>query len=238
MINKITRKTLLAVTMAVSTSSMALETISTLPGEPVEVSVSQNEFTMFKVEGSKIVRLDGESFIDNSAKDKGTGNAFIKPATSKKFTVFIKDSNGRTWPVRIIPDAKKMGDVVVINDASPVKTVVSVDSPVMKKSVSRIDSIKSMMKAMVADLSPNDMTVKKMSVPIDWWAESDVVKTNEYFYKNLKGSVYTLRNISLSKMVIDEQEFYSNGVVSVAIDDLHLEPNELTRVFVIADMKE
>lgn len=207
--------------------------LSTKPGVPVTVHVSSSEFTLYQIDDAKIVRLDGENFIDNSVKDKGFGKAFIKPESTSSFTLFLTDDKGRTFPVHIVPDAKKKGDVVVIHDMSSVKVVDKKTDPAMSEADSHIKTISRMMQAMGENQSPMDMTVLDLNQNFSWWTESSIVLKKRYEYKGLVGQVYLLTNVSGKQMVMSNQEFYFKGAVAASIEKPVLLPGEATRVFVI-----
>lgn len=207
--------------------------LNTTPGVPVSVHASINEFTLYEIDDANIVRLDGENFIDNSAKDKGFGKAFIKPSGKTPFTLFLTDDKGRTYPVHVIPDEKKKGDVVVIHDTSTVKILKKDDSPVMSEADSHTKTVTHMMQAMGEDLSPLDMTVVEVNQDFSWWTESKVTLVKRYEYKGLVGQVYSLTNISKKKMVLSNKEFYFDGAVAASVENPILMPGDSTRVFVI-----
>jgi len=53
----------------------------------------------------------------------------------------------------------------------------------------------------------------------------------------LRGEAYRLTNISDKQIVMDEREFYRDGVQAVAIEKIVLETGDSTAVFVLSEGK-
>ncbi|MBE0468232.1 MAG: type-F conjugative transfer system secretin TraK [Methyloprofundus sp.] len=233
------KKLMISVVMAgLALPSFAMTLIEARPGELSEIKVSKDEFTLIGIKDSVIARIDGENFIDNVEKDRGFGKAFIKPATMYPFTIYVTDIRGRTFPIFITPDPALKGAVFEIVDSSPVQEIHGNDSPVFGQGLNRNTQIKNLLKAMMLDKRPNDMTVRVSEAVVPWWEESQLLMTHEYEHRDMIGYVFVLKNVSVSEMVLNEAEFQVKDAIAASIQHAVLKPGEETKVFVIVQNKE
>jgi conjugal transfer pilus assembly protein TraK len=203
------------------------------PGYLSAVSISLDEYSLFEVVGAKIVRINGENFKDRSESDMGTGRAFIKPESANKFTLYVTDSLGRTFPIIVTPSADLTGQVVKIHDTSSVKPLAT-SSPALP-ATSRHALITTLLEAMHSEKVPSGISVKAGETAVDWWQESEMVIIREYEFKNMIGYVFRLKNISNSEMVMNESEFWVKGAIAAAIESPVLQPGEVSLIYVVTE---
>ena len=95
-------------------------------------------------------------------------------------------------------------------------------------------AIRRVLLALARDTTPEDMSASERLEIVPLWNESRfvLVRTLEGV---LRGEKYQLTNVSPTRMVLDEREFYRQGVLAVMVDALELEPGEATQVMVVLE---
>lgn len=226
----------------ISAASASQVTVEVLPDGVSDIKISKDEFTLFKVKDARILRIDGERFIDDMEREKDfpadLRKAFIKPATLHPFTIYITDSKKRTFALNITPDPDMKGGIVELVDASPVREFIGSDTPILGSSLDRNQRIKNMIEAMRLEKHPSDVTVRKTLKPINWWSESEVYQTHEYEGRSMIGLVLSLKNISERQMVMAEHEFKVKNAIAASILNPVLNPGESTKVFILVQKQE
>ena len=77
--------------------------------------------------------------------------------------------------------------------------------------------------------------VKNKDVKVKLWKEVEMKHLKTYEGERLSGDTYQLKNISKSEMQLSEDEFlhFRPGILAVAIENLKLKSEELTKVYIV-----
>ncbi len=73
------------------------------------------------------------------------------------------------------------------------------------------------------------------TIPLWKGTRFELVKVFEL--RGIRGETYVLTNLSDKQIIMDEREFYRNGVQSVAIENATLEAGKSTRIFVVSEVE-
>jgi len=89
--------------------------------------------------------------------------------------------------------------------------------------------------AMALNDLPKNTDVNHVNRYVQFWKEAEILEKTSYSIGKLKGVKYVLKNISQSKMVLAESEFYklNESTLSIAIEKPVLEAGESTQIFVV-----
>jgi conjugal transfer pilus assembly protein TraK len=230
-------------------------------GLAVEAIVSEREVTRIRVEDAKITGVVGKvqsaggctanAEIPQSAVqaplpqsnpmaeasitcDLSKGEIYLRPLGTERKPINLFVSTDRATYTLVLRRAELPSDTIVLFDPSAPKTS-AVKNGSRTKQASHVKGIKSMLRAMLASRTPDDVQVEDVNVPLRLWQEASLTLVRNYRGRGFLGERYQLTNTSASPMTLTEQEFdrEGEGVVAVAIDNLNLRPGDSTWVHVI-----
>ena len=203
------------------------------PDDGLTATISRTEPSLIRVEGRRIRRIQGVEGEFQVNPDKETGVAYLKPITDKPMIgLFVADDAGRHWKLNLkIEDVP--AETVVIRDRSRLRQ----DAKINGSDEPRNTAIRRVLLALSRDTEPEDMTARERLEIVPLWNESRFVLVRT-LDGTLNGEKYQLTNVSKSKMVIDEREFYRRGVLAVMVETLDLEPGEATSVYVVLEGRD
>lgn len=219
------KKTFLALALASSFQAGAAQILfQGSPTESISATVSRNEPNLIKVEGRKIRRIYGTEGLFTVTPEAETGAAWFKPMTDKPaISVFITDDTGQHFKILLKVEDIPAETLILRGKDEHVKNLGSL------KNEPRNDLLINIVKA----LHDGEGDAKNTVIPLWKGVRFELVKVLELY--NLTGSSYWLTNTSEKQIVIDEREFYRDGVQAVAVKKPSLEPGETTQVFVISE---
>ena len=194
------------------------------PSESTTATVSRNEPNLLKVEGRKIKRIYGTEGLFTVTPEQDTGVAWLKPTTDKALmSIFITDDTGQHYKLLL-----KVEDI-------PAETIIIRGR---KGHASQAGGIKNeprneeILSAIMA-LHDGEGDPKSGLVPLWKGVRFELVRVLEL--RGLRGEAYLLTNTSDKQVVMDEREFYRDGVQAVSIEKLVLEAGDSTAVFVLSE---
>lgn len=215
---------------SLASPSFAAQFLEGSPDDGLGATVSRTEPNLIRVDGRKIRRIQGVEGEFVVSADRETGAAYFKPTTDKpQLSVFVADDAGRHWKL-LLKVADIPAETLVIRDrgrlAGEGRALVA-DEP-------RHAAIRRVLLALARETTPEDMSATERIEIVPLWNESRfvLVRTLE---GSLRGEKYQLTNVSKTRMVIDEREFYRRGVLAVMVDALTLEPGEATQVLIVLE---
>lgn len=221
------KKTFLALALALASSFQAGAAQILFQGSPTEsisATVSRSEPNLLKVEGRKIKRIYGTEGLFTVTPEAETGAAWLKPLTDKPLmSVFITDDTGQHFKILLKVEDIPAETLILRGRDEHVKNMGSLkDEP-------RNDLLVNFVKA----LHDGEGDPKNTVIPLWKGVRFELVKVLELH--SLTGSSFLLSNTSEKQIVIDEREFYRDGVQAVSVKKPALEPGETTQVFVISE---
>jgi conjugal transfer pilus assembly protein TraK len=181
---------------------------------------------------------DGEIYIRPT--DAGTRPIKIDLRTDRgKFSLLLQpvDIPGDTLILRSRGVAVPPGSQALIQASDMTQTASmagaqNTTAPIARSS-SHVRAVKAMTLAMAGAEVPADVEVRPANQTVVLWRESRFVLTSTYLSRELVGETYELSNVSPSDMVIDEREFYRDGVQSVSVKYHQLAPGAKTAVWIV-----
>ena len=210
--------------------SVAAQFLEGHPDDGLAATVSRTEPSLIRVDGRRIRRIHGVDGEFAVSADRETGTAYLKPTTNQpQFSVFVADDAGRHWKL-LLQVADIPAETLVLRErgrpAAAGRALVA-DEP-------RHAAIRRVLLALARDTTPEDMSASERLEIVPLWNESRfvLVRTLE---GALRGEKYQLTNVSRTRMVLDERDFYRRGVFAVMVDALELEPGEATQVMVVLE---
>lgn len=196
------------------------------PTESTTATVSRNEPNLLKVDGRKIKRVYGTEGMFTVTPEQDTGVAWLKPTTDKPLmSIFITDDTGQHYKLLL-----KVEDI-------PAETIIIRDS---KGNAQQSRSIKNEPRneeilSTIMALHDGEGDQKSELIPLWKGIKFELVRTLDL--RGLRGEAYQLTNTSDKQVVMDEREFYRDGVQAVTIEKIVLETGDSTAVFVLSEGK-
>lgn len=235
--------------VALPAHAHAVEPIVVRDGDTTVLPVSLVDQTRLRVDGGRILDVIGDVYDADKnpsgrvvvLKDEPAGEVYVKPMT------FIDGTGRSAQPQTVKLDVKTDRGTVglllqpmgVPGDTKTLRIVggqrASARGP-LDKGPAHLRAVKALTLAMAApelgaEVSPQDLPNGGKEVAL--WQEARFVLKQRYQVPGLVGEAYELTNTSAQRMVLDEREFYRDGVVSVGLKSLSLQPGESTPVWII-----
>ena len=212
-----------------------------------KITASTKGYSVLEIQNKLIKHVDvEESKCDvNIERTLSLGKVIFKPLSSKPFTMYVTDSTSKTFPIRVTGSKWATPSLLTIKDkqyellkrykASNQYKQIKKTMSVLDLNSSRKDSIMSLIKIMNSGVQAKNIDTLDWNEEFFLWNEAKIIKKKEYRSGTLVGEKYTLTNISNSKMIIDEKEFYATvpKVAAVSIDSRVLLSGESTSVYLI-----
>lgn len=198
------------------------------PTESTTAVVSRHEPNLVTVDGRKIRRIYGAEGLFTVKPEPDTGAAWIKPISDKPMmSAYITDEEGQHYKLLL-----KVEDVPAETIIVKGRGVSGVSSLLMsKKNEPRNDDILNTTIALFNGAGDS----KHDTIPLWKGTRFELVKVVEL--RGIRGETYILTNISDNQIIMDEREFYRNGVQSVTIESSTLEAGQSTRIFIVSEVE-
>jgi conjugal transfer pilus assembly protein TraK len=198
--------------------------VQSSPTESTVAVVSRNEPNLFQIEGRKIKRIYGTEGLFTVTPEADTGVAWLKPLTDKNMlSVFITDDTDQHF--KILLDVKDI----------PAETVIirGKNNPIKNLENTRNEPRNEEILGTVIALYNGEGDAKSQLIPLWKGVKFELVSAIEL--RGIKGESYLLTNHSGKQIVMDEREFYREGVQAVVIQNQVLKEGESTPVYVISE---
>ncbi|AXA91337.1 type-F conjugative transfer system secretin TraK [Massilia sp. YMA4] len=251
---------LLATSMMASVDCCAVQRKEVHDGLSVEAVVSLREITRIRVEDSMITGVVGKvhpasgcgapressaaataqlAAVSTAAEaivtcDMTKGEIYLQVKGRDKKPINLFVSTNRATYALILRKADVPSDTIVLVDALAGRTAAS-QSATRSRHDSYIKKIKTFMRAMVGDRTPDDVRSESVNLVLPLWQEASLRMVNKYQGRNLIGERYVLTNTSETTLSLAEQEFDRTGseVLAIAIANHNLRPYESTAVYIV-----
>lgn len=196
------------------------------PTESTTATVSRNEPNLLKVDGRKIKRVYGTEGMFTVTPEQDTGVAWLKPTTDKPLmSIFITDDTGQHYKLLL-----KVEDI-------PAETIIIRDRKghaQQSRGIKNEPRNEEILSTIMA-LHDGEGDPKSELIPLWKGIKFELVRILDL--RGLRGEAYRLTNTSDKQVVMDEREFYRDGVQAVAIEKIVLETGDSTAVFVLSEGK-
>lgn len=211
---------------------LASEIYEASNGATITATISSDNLTRIEIEGQKIIK--DFSSADLSKKiTKPLGQIYLIPNTKATFNLYVVSDNGNTYNLRLTPSKHAHGDSIVIK---PSATKIKHVSKLEYKNQSYVRTINYLIEIMYLNRD-NDSQYNSTNVtqPIITYDGLDSILYKTFTNDVLTGEVLLIKNVSKSKILLSEAQFYSEHTLAVSIEKPELEVNAYTRVFIIKE---
>jgi len=202
--------------------------------------ISLHESTRIKVENAAITDVVGNVFH----KDRNAGGEIVVDEDKARGEIFVSLVSAQTKPVNLfIVTANATYTLLLHPSDVPSDTIILVDknqrvADVSATSSSAVLAIRNLMSAMSADRASTSMRVTETNREVPFKPTVRLTLLRQFEAGDLLGERYLLTNTGMRVVTLLEQEFYSAGVVAVAIERTALLPNESSAIYVIKPSQE
>jgi len=230
----IPRRALFALSLALSLPASAIQILDGVDGQTLVGKIAQKELTRITVERGRIKKVTGNAGEFLLEKDEDKGQIYIRPtleSATKPVNLFI--TTERATFTLLLQPVDLPADTIVIRDRAARSEPARVE-----RNGGYVRVIKNLLLAMASDALPRDMEVREMAKELSLWKETRLLLTRVYLGQAMTGEKYVLTNMSGKPMVIAEQELYKAGVIAVSVENLDLQPDESSNVFVIRERND
>lgn len=229
------KKWLLIVTSAITFDGNTKQIVEQASLGHVVVNISANEQNRLSVSGRRIIHVvPSQKGIISVIKDEAHGALYFKLIAGSAYrgtlTLFVSDDQGETY--RIILTPKNIAaEEILIKPPNETKRINR------DQAVSYQRQVKNLLLSMTNKEYLDGIEVKLVNRRLPLWKESELTLLAQYVENRLVGEKYSLTNISPSKMIMVEQEFYRPTVRAVVIDQYQLSPGETTEIFIVRERR-
>lgn len=243
----------LAALMLVATlasAAHAAQVVDVRDGDTAVVRISVRDQTRVKVERGRITDVMGNLYQADSnpggrinvLKDEVDGEIYLQPVplpdgqparAGEPVKLDIKTDRG-TFALLVQP-ADVVGDTLVLRPRSGEGVAPKVAAH-GQRAGAHVRSIKALILAMANPALGAEFDQQRVGVAGEeqqLWAEARLVLKQITRAPGLRGDSFELFNVSAQRLVLDERELFSPGVLAVSAKRLVLEPGESTPLWVV-----
>ena len=201
-------------------------------GDTINATVSANDLTRIEIVGQKIIK-DFSSANVSKKITKPLGQIYLIPNTNTTFNLYIVSDTGNTYNLHLTPSKYAGGDSIIIKpDTNKIKH----SNLANFTTSSYIRNINYLLQVMYLNKDDDgQFSVSNINQAITTYNNLDSVLLRKYNNDNLTGYVILLKNVSKSKILLTETEFYATHTLAVAIENPNLLVNDFTRVFIVKE---
>jgi len=191
----------------------------------ISAFIAQDELSRIKVIGEKIKRIVAIEGDLEILDDKQMGDIYIKTTSSNKQpkSIFIITEKGMTYKATLLP--KKMPAEQIF-----IKNIENSNEPDEAKKTSLADGVINIVKSLRDGSSgPEAREVEELKE----YGGLFFTATREIKEGGLVGKVLEFENTSNKKVHLRSEQFKSDGLIAVSIDEAEVLPNERTFVYLV-----
>lgn len=207
----------------------AYQRVPVLEGHEVSANIASEGLNRIAVEGDKIVSIKGTTGQFVLDKDDVLGQVYIQPAAETKdkpIHLYISTEKGNTYSLSLAGTEASPESIVLV----PTPELSSVSS--WEKNTSYEDSLKEMVKAMHTQ-SFEGYTLDKAKIKLPKIHDVQVTHLQTYLGAKLFGEVLEVKNTLNEDTLLNETDFYWEGVRAISIVDKILPAKGKTRVYLV-----
>lgn len=244
-----TNKILLILGSIISFNSYAIQEFQVSNNAEIDAVISSHDASRIAIVGSRISQVkftssnlkvdtdekNGQIFVypTNSGEVKTTaikiGNIKAQAVTGQVISMFVIDDHGRSWNLRLRMQGVP-SETILIKPLGNKSGYASTDFTT--QIVTIIENM------YLGDKGEDGYIVTEYNTKIKLWKEVDFQLNKTYTDNELTGSVYYLRNKTNHAITLSENQFWKPSTLAVAIEKPVLEPDEVTRIFIVGAANE
>lgn len=224
--------------LLLTTTSLAFAVdIDVADGKTSKVKISATELNRIKVKGGRIDDIRAPSGMQVLEVDKERGEVFLRPTTSRPFSIFVRADNGEIYTLLLTPAGIPALNLVLV-PATGTNALPLADDDVVSPYLKRI---KSLMRVMHEDNNRYHKVSLNNQVIFDSEMKLGLIKNKLWPSApgRLQGESWTLVNNSSEPIQLREREFIQrykqdSAVIALAIEKHLLQPSQSTQVLIIS----
>lgn len=180
------------------------------------------------VTGKKITNAIYEASQLEVQTDAITGQVFVFPKTKDAVALFLTTEDKETHALTLIPQSVRSQEIVLGNTKQKEAQTQTYAPHTFKEPIVSAPDIDKKVTRLIRALARNEL-------PDGFHATN---RCGSFCLKSLTsdslvGKVLIHQNTSSQSITLEEKLFYQKGVLAVAIENTHLTPKAMTRVYVI-----
>ena len=244
------------VSISCVTPAQATQFINVRDGDSSIANVSQKDPTRIKLQSGKIVDVVGDVYDKDRnpngritvMADGDSGEIFVQPVHVggegyKAVTLTLKTDMG-TYALLLTP-LDMPADAIVMQSKGKAQppgaarpTASYSQEPTRGQtaeftSSSYVRSIKGWMLAMASNRAPEAVDVRRIDKKVALWNEVTFTLEDSWIGKAMVGDRFVLTNVSDRVVILDEREFYRDGVLAVTVFKHQVDPGASTPVWIL-----
>ncbi|WP_284076202.1 type-F conjugative transfer system secretin TraK [Herbaspirillum aquaticum] len=232
---------LLLVSLLATTEAHATQVVENADRGHVQVNISVNEVNRLSIEGRRIASVvPGIKGALAGEKDEGLGVYYFTLANPSPdhgtVTVFVSDEKGATYKLILSP-RPVAGEEIIIRPPNE-KAAVLRRGGAVNRAASYQRRIKDLMLVMADPELKDSVESVVVDKDVPLWKEGRLTLLTTYMDGDMVGEKYRLTNVSLSDMLLVEQELYRRGVRAVAVEHHTLAQGDATEIYIVRERKE
>ena len=251
---KINKKLISLISLLATSNSYAIQQFNVNNNAEVEASISNNDVSRIAVVGAKINQVKFSNSQLKIDTDDENGQIFVYPTgvnnldvkqitvggASKEATVsplislFIIDDHGRSYNLRLRLSAVP-SETILIN---PIHAHCNTSSGIAGSTDFTNQVVTIVEDMYLNERDANGYDVKTLNKNIKLWKEVQAELYKNYKNSMFDGNVFYIRNKTNQSITLSENQFWKENVVAVSIEKPTIDPDEITRVFVVGANNE
>ncbi|MES2353148.1 MAG: type-F conjugative transfer system secretin TraK [Pseudomonadota bacterium] len=228
---------LLTIGLALSQASLATQTLELADSQSAVARISQKEATRITVDGGRIVNITGNIQTDKNPdgeiaveKDEARGQIFVRPVHEKTKPVNLFISTEKATYTLLLQPVDIPADTIMIRDRGEKRSAGNLEQAGTRKAV-----VRRLVTAMASGHIPDGVDVSEVGRDVRLWQAARFTLQQTFMSRTLIGEKYLLTNLTNASMVLEEQEFFKDGVVSVTVENQNLSNGASTNVFIVRE---
>lgn len=180
------------------------------------------------VSGKKITNAIYEASQLEVQTDAVTGQVFVFPKTKDAVALFLTTDDKETHALTLIPQSVRSQEIVLGNTKQKEEQTQSYAPRTFKEAIHLAPDLDKKVTRLIRALARNEL-------PEGFHATN---RCGSFCLKSLTsdsivGKVLVHQNASVQSVTLEEKLFYQKGVLAVAIENAHLAPKAMTRVYIV-----
>lgn len=225
--------------------SEAYQLLQIREDKPVIAKISMKDPSRIAIKDGKIVKIRMKESELTVEPDEDLGEITVLPkSSSESIQLFVVDQNSKTYSL-LLQQADIPAENIVLETVASRENLAEAlrlqrTEPVPAKNYAYEKRITAILEMMAGKpKTTTGIEVKKITPEeIKLWTGTRFFKVGHYqgqtgIYRGVEGDKYRLFNTSKEKLIINEQEFFIDGVSAVSVENLELEPDMSTYIYVI-----
>lgn len=224
----------LALLLAASPMSHALQSVSARDGDTVVARIAQKEVTRIAVESGRIRKVTGNAGEFVLEKDEARGQIFVRPAdpsSTKPINLFL--STDRSTVGLLLQPVDTPSDTILIRE----RTTTPARKPASASASPHVRSLKHLLLTLATDSPTDDMEMRESALELGFWPGLRMTRVRTLLALHAIGEQYHVVNETRAAVRLEPTDFFKPGVMAVAVTDPEIAPGTGTQVFVIRERK-